>query len=439
MPRTNNNSTSHENDIKQKLAEFIKEGVELIETAHDEGRLIYPSYLFNLENIENKTLKENVRKHWQDIIKEYKEKACLADLQFGYTDSTYFEHSKEVFLFEEFYTDFKEVSGTRKCTYILKDEKKPSDALFDILFHSKMIIDCQASIGIAMYYAFYRLMKEIVVPDGKEKFDSLFSEQVSKMIISRFNLIVGTRNYCVSGANSLAPLNPMSYFLEEFSFQSKTQLEVGTYVCFRNTGHYPQKHPFGNGQSAAAFCVEVKPELTFYSLGMGKTAKTENEIRQIFLDAYNEPVPAWYNDVFKNSIYENYLNQPYSSKKLTMQDIPGLKKEDVFFKFDIEKLKTLLQFIAENKFPKYLDYLKKYLSCERQIVAFHRLKISYQAQQLELILKQKNSKVSQQKINEIPSLKTPSGFWGKIYKACPVGKIDTEESKSLRMMRLAKK
>lgn len=397
--------------MKQQLADFIKEGTQLVETAHDEGRLIYSSYLFDLKNIEDKALKANVQKHWGAIIKEYKNNNYFDDLSYGYTDSSYFEHSVDIHFFEQFYKEFKDINGMRKMTYILKDGKKASEAILDILHHSKAIIDCQTTIGIVMYYALYRLMSETFA-DGEEKFNLLFSERESKLIFSKFNLISGTRDYCAHMNSVLAPLNPISYFLERCVFSGDlNQIETGMYVYFYNTQYYTEKYPDGDDQGAAAICMQTEPEIACYSFAMGKQPQTQDEIRQRYLTSYNKPTKK--------------ISEGTYPEKVTLEDIPGFEKEDIFFKFDIEKLEILFENIKSNKFPEYQEYLHNFFNVEKSMIEHLRLKFLEKEGRLNEILKPEDRK----KIRLAVELR---GFFAKTWKDCKKKTLDNEQRTDLK-------
>ncbi len=165
---------------------------------------------------------------------------------------------------------------TGRCTFELKDGKKPSEAI-KAFMSGFTIADCGNIITVAKYAALLKVL-------GEEKFNLLFSTSCASLIISQ-NLYERT-----------APTS--SFFFDVLNNDTASPGEIGSRpvvagdMChLRGVFFYRNKHPAGTSSGFNVVCVgknEAKEDL-FIGFGPNTFIKplTEREFQEVFIRYYN--------------------------------------------------------------------------------------------------------------------------------------------------------
>lgn len=150
------------------------------------------------------------------------------------------------------------------CRYILKDGKKPSEAIA-ALKRGVSFLDCGAVCNLAYYEALLKVL-------GPEKFDVLFA------------------------ANSKTPLsisdadvkNPLKNLVRTIPIKSLKDIRVGQQVTIPGCMRYPWKHTNGEESNFNTLCSADKPARKFIGHGLDPAGMSHEQVVDELLEGYNQ-------------------------------------------------------------------------------------------------------------------------------------------------------
>ncbi|WP_454782318.1 hypothetical protein [Legionella sp. WA2022007384] len=379
----------------KELVPYLTEAMLLLEEAYEQGRVVY----FNDLVADNP--RSAVQKVWGNIIKEGKENLSLAKVEYGFTDSKYFEEIHDLKLMGDSYPEYGRFIGRPKVSYQLKAGMKPSEALQDLFINSKMIFDCQVAITTSYYYAVLQFLKLHLGEElGTQRFDKLFGEGGRCMVLSKFSAHLGGTPGASVGGNLLAPFNPLIFFINSETSSSQNGNSGHSYY-FMGHPSYLTKHFNGSDQGYNVIAVEEKPKRKSLGFGVGKIPLTDQELCEHIATSHNKPRQKWVNEPWAKKL-------PYDRSGLEKKYVNKIKAEDVTlpdapnWTVNVENLNYMVEH-AEDKldFQLFLDEYDRYIAAEKKAVAHARLKY--------LILTKQAPLVNPEYLSKIPA----TGFFKK--------------------------
>jgi hypothetical protein len=337
--------------IKASFVKYQMEAMFMIEKRREAEKMIMSAHLFS--------------KYSPDQLKEKFNKS-IGELEQGHITSEYFDHLTAYYPLP----DQPKVVGRPKLCYQLRNGKSGSQALLDILSNEDknflMVIDCRMAAVIAQYYAVFKMLQEILGNDeGAKVFDAICCLENERMLLSRFPIFDGTRNFCVLENSMIKPLNLLFYF-----FKSKNgDLKPGNRMYYLNHQDYMKKFPLGSDQGYTLICTSINPP-KFIGFELGYQPLTEAEIRDIAVKNYNIPRPAWMlsKSVLSQMPYDTsmYGKEPCLDK-ISSGQVPGITDNRDVDELDDEKVYQLL-----TKPTATIEKLKSWIAIEKEVVRQRR-------------------------------------------------------------------
>ncbi len=179
---------------------------------------------------------------------------------------------------EEYWTGYASPEyfiKTGRYTFHLKEGKSASDAV-NALIAGPSVLDC----GNATQLAYYKGLLDVI---GPEKFDVLFSLDISRLVITQRGIT--------------DPLSPIYLFSDYTSAarkryngrEGRRPLKVGEECHFKGVTHYANKHPagFASGWNVIYMGDNQDGEQLFIAHGF-KSPMTENQIYTLLAESYNQ-------------------------------------------------------------------------------------------------------------------------------------------------------
>jgi hypothetical protein len=155
------------------------------------------------------------------------------------------------------------------CSYQIKPDCQPSQALVNIKTGQPSMIDCQGAVELAMY----ETLKEVF---GEERFNEIFSAQ-GKTPLQLHPVIQKTHLYALG-------------FVKEARLDVRAIApNLGDNVYFSNIPLYTRKHRNAEAKGFHAVCISPSDVANkrYIAFGTAANGKTESEMHDMMIDEFN--------------------------------------------------------------------------------------------------------------------------------------------------------
>ena len=284
--------------------------------------------------------------------------------------------------------DFETVTD-QTCQYNLKPMRSASQALDSLLHSGEMVINDNAAIVYAYYYAVLQCMIEVHGKEkGCERFDILYGSKTQlvpkerRLKIAQAGVMMGTRHLAGNTFGVPFDFQPLAFMFKIERFTDATELKAkvtpGSIVQYRgDIDAYREKHLAGSGFEFSCIVTSTNP-FTVRTLPCDKDC-SETDLRDYFNDCLAASPSAESLELMKNKSFIEQLSKnlgyvPNASMTFVLRaEVFNASKLMYLLKAPLDQViaayDVKVRFEEENKGPSGVDgfmdllvHLDKFLS-----------------------------------------------------------------------------